>query len=112
MVDDPSCCPDLFPTDKSQDKERKRLFGIIEELVKWENITNETIEVKLVVLLPVAAVLPGTGMTGSAGLGLTADPGGAVLMSLAGTPIWQALIDGVMEDALYGDPREFPGAER
>ena len=59
-----------------------------------ENITNETIEVRLVVLLPVAPVLPGTGMTGSAGIGLTADPFGGVLMSLPGTPVWQALIDG------------------
>ena len=43
MVDDPSSHPDLFPTEKAQDKERKRLFKIIEELVKWENTTNETV---------------------------------------------------------------------
>ena len=43
MVDDPSSCPDLFPTEKAQEKERKRLFGIIEELVKWENTTNERV---------------------------------------------------------------------
>jgi len=43
MVDDPSACPDLFPTEKAQEKERKRLFGIIEELVKWENTTNEEV---------------------------------------------------------------------
>jgi len=43
MVDDPSSCPDLFPTEKAQAKERKRLFGIIEELVKWENTTNERV---------------------------------------------------------------------
>ena len=43
MVDDPSSCPDLFPTEKSQARERKRLFGIIEELVKWENTTNEKV---------------------------------------------------------------------
>ena len=43
MVDDPSAWPDLFPTEKAQDKERKRLFGIIEELVKWENTTNEEV---------------------------------------------------------------------
>ena len=43
MVDDPSSCPDLFPTEKAQEKERKRLFGIIEELVKWENTTNEEV---------------------------------------------------------------------
>src|SRR5882672_9824815 len=43
MVDDPSSHPDLFPTEKAQQKERKRLFRIIEELVRWENITNETV---------------------------------------------------------------------
>jgi len=43
MVDDPSSWPDLFPTEKAQDKERKRLFRIIEELVKWENTTNEAV---------------------------------------------------------------------
>jgi putative DNA methylase len=40
MVDDPSAWPDLFPTDKAQEKERQRLFKIIEDLVKWENTTN------------------------------------------------------------------------
>ena len=43
MVDDPSSCPELFPTVKSQENERKRLFGVIEELVKWENIGNKSI---------------------------------------------------------------------
>ena len=43
MVDDPSSFPDLFPTEKAQEKERARLFGIIEQLVKWENTTNETV---------------------------------------------------------------------
>jgi len=43
MVDDPSACPDLFPTEKAQEKERKRLFKIIEDLVKWENTTNEKV---------------------------------------------------------------------
>ena len=43
MVDDPSAWPDLFPTEKAQEKERKRLFKIIEDLVKWENTTNETV---------------------------------------------------------------------
>src|SRR5438105_3978169 len=40
MVDDPSSLPDEFPTDEAQEKERQRLFRIIEELVKWENTTN------------------------------------------------------------------------
>ena len=41
MVDDPGSRPDLFPTEQDQDAERQRLFGLIEELVKWENTTNE-----------------------------------------------------------------------
>lgn len=40
MVDDPSSLPDLFPTKKKQEKERQRLFGIIEELVLWDNTGN------------------------------------------------------------------------
>ena len=43
MVDDPSANPDLFPTEKAQQRERARLFGIIEELVQWENTTNEQV---------------------------------------------------------------------
>lgn len=37
MVDDPSANPDLFPTEKAQEKERQRLFRIIEDLVQWDN---------------------------------------------------------------------------
>ena len=43
MVDDPSARPELFPTEEAQSHERQRLFRIIEELVKWENTTNETV---------------------------------------------------------------------
>ena len=43
MVDDPSANPDLFPTEAAQEKERQRLFKIIEDLVLWENTTNETV---------------------------------------------------------------------
>jgi len=43
MVDDPSAHPDLFPTLKKQDKERQRLFRIIEDLVLWENTNNEKV---------------------------------------------------------------------
>ncbi|MBU1342384.1 MAG: DUF1156 domain-containing protein [Proteobacteria bacterium] len=43
MVDDPSGWPDLFKTEKAQEKERQRLFGIIEDLVLWENTTNEKV---------------------------------------------------------------------
>jgi putative DNA methylase len=41
MVDDPSAVTELFPNEAAQDKERARLFALIEELVKWENTTNE-----------------------------------------------------------------------
>ncbi len=43
MVDDPSAHPDIFKTEKAQEKERRRLFRIIEDLVLWENTTNETV---------------------------------------------------------------------
>src|SRR5206468_12845654 len=43
MVDDPSSWPDLFPTKKKQERERERLFKIIDDLVQWENTTNETV---------------------------------------------------------------------
>jgi len=43
MVDDPSMLPDLFPTEAKQQKERERLFRIIEDLVQWENTTNEAV---------------------------------------------------------------------
>jgi len=43
MVDDPSAHPDLFPTDKKQEKERQRLFRIIEDLVLWQNTTDEKV---------------------------------------------------------------------
>jgi putative DNA methylase len=43
MVDDPSSCPDLFPTEQAQERERQRLFRIIESLVDWENTTKEVV---------------------------------------------------------------------
>ncbi|OPY25464.1 MAG: hypothetical protein A4E23_00087 [Methanomethylovorans sp. PtaU1.Bin073] len=43
MVDDPSAHPELFPTEEEQEKERQRLFQLIEELVLWENTTNEQV---------------------------------------------------------------------
>ena len=43
MVDDPSSRPELFRTEEAQSQERQCLFGIIEELVKWENTTNEVV---------------------------------------------------------------------
>lgn len=43
LVDDPSSHPDKFPTEEEQEKERERLFGIIERLVKWENSNNQDV---------------------------------------------------------------------
>ena len=43
MVDDPSAHPEIFTTEEAQAEERQRLFRIIEDLVKWENTTNETV---------------------------------------------------------------------
>jgi putative DNA methylase len=43
LVDDPSSHPEQFPTEEAQDKERERLFTIIEDLVKWENSNDETV---------------------------------------------------------------------
>jgi adenine-specific DNA methylase len=36
LVDDPSCHPERFPTEGEQDRERQRLFRLVEEFVKWE----------------------------------------------------------------------------
>ncbi|KKH13528.1 DUF1156 domain-containing protein [Methanosarcina mazei] len=41
MIDDPSEHPEKFPTEEAQEQERQRLFRLIEELVQWENSTNE-----------------------------------------------------------------------
>lgn len=43
IVDDPSSYPDLFPSEKIQKKERNRLLGIIEDLIKWDNTANEEV---------------------------------------------------------------------
>ncbi|HUY53683.1 MAG TPA: DUF1156 domain-containing protein, partial [Candidatus Nanopelagicaceae bacterium] len=43
LVDDPSAHPDQFPTAELQADERQRLFRIIEQMVEWENSTNERV---------------------------------------------------------------------
>ena len=43
MVDDPSARPNLFPTEAEQQTERERLFRLMEEMVRWENTTNEKV---------------------------------------------------------------------
>ncbi|MBP9008143.1 MAG: DUF1156 domain-containing protein, partial [Methanospirillum sp.] len=46
LVDDPSAWPELFPTEEEQEKERERIFRIIEELVIWENSNNPGVLLK------------------------------------------------------------------
>lgn len=41
LVDDPSSHPEKFPTEEAVTAERARLHKIIEDLVVWENSTNE-----------------------------------------------------------------------
>ena len=43
LVDDPSSHPDKFPTEEEQNRERQRLFRILEELVVWENSNDERV---------------------------------------------------------------------
>jgi putative DNA methylase len=43
MVDDPSSHPERFPTEEAQERERQRLFRLIEELVLWESTSNERV---------------------------------------------------------------------
>ena len=43
LVDDPSEDPDRFPTEETRRRERARLFQLIEELVTWENTTNQEV---------------------------------------------------------------------
>ena len=43
LVDDPSSNLEDFPTAEAQDKERKRLFEIIESLVQWDNSSKEDV---------------------------------------------------------------------
>jgi len=40
LVDDPSAHPEQFPSEDAQTVERERLFDIIRNFVKWENINN------------------------------------------------------------------------
>lgn len=43
LVDDPSAHPEEFPTVEEQAVERERLFGILRELVVWENSNDERV---------------------------------------------------------------------
>ena len=43
LIDDPASHPEKYPTEEEQVKERQRLFRILEDLVVWENSTNDSI---------------------------------------------------------------------
>jgi putative DNA methylase len=43
LVDDPSAHPERFTSETAQEVERRRLFAIIEELVKWDNSSDERV---------------------------------------------------------------------
>src|SRR3954447_14031819 len=43
LVDDPSGHPERFPTEVDQERERQRLFLLIEKLVRWDNSTNDAL---------------------------------------------------------------------
>ena len=43
LVDDPSSHPEEFPTEEEQNKERQRLFRILEKLVEWESSNDEEV---------------------------------------------------------------------
>ena len=47
LVDDPSSCPDEFPTEAEQRAERDRLHEMIKHLVKWESTDESKPDVKL-----------------------------------------------------------------
>ncbi len=43
LVDDPSSRPEEFPTEQDQERERLRLYQLIERLITWENSNNQEI---------------------------------------------------------------------
>lgn len=72
-----------------------------------ENLTQDTIDVELLVVLPLSTTFEeGSMILGSAAIGFTSAGAGTV-SSFGGNPVWQALIDGspVGEPAeLFDDP--------
>ncbi len=43
LVDDPSSWPDRFPSEEAQDAERRRLHKVVEAMIPWEALNNESI---------------------------------------------------------------------
>lgn len=60
LVDDPSGHRNQFPTEEDQERERQRLFHIIERLVLWENVNNQAVlnEAKAEILKSTGGKLP------------------------------------------------------
>ena len=43
MAADPAAAPQAFPTAEAQERERERLFRLLEQLVNWENTMNQKV---------------------------------------------------------------------
>ena len=43
LVDDPSAWPEVFRGNAAQERERRRLFGIVQDLVVWENSNDDRV---------------------------------------------------------------------
>ncbi len=43
LVDEPSSCPDEFPTEGAQSAERNRLHGTVRRLIRWKNSNDESL---------------------------------------------------------------------
>src|SRR5258708_12033413 len=43
LVDDPSSHPEEFPNEADQDRERQRLFRLIEEFIKWDKSSDSAL---------------------------------------------------------------------
>ena len=69
-----------------------------------ENFSPETVEVELLVTLPISgSVSAPSSLTGSVAVGMTADADGGTLAVLQGVPFWQGLIDGTAVGDLLSD---------
>jgi hypothetical protein len=61
-----------------------------------ENFSAQTVEVELLITLPIAPSFPApSSLTGSVAVGMTADDDGGLLAALPGVAFWQAMMDGM-----------------
>jgi hypothetical protein len=68
-----------------------------------ENLTLNTLEFDILVLLPTGPIGPSTLIGGSAAFGLTTNSDGGTL-STAGGPAWEAMIDNAVVASLFPHP--------